>query len=201
MEVKIFGKWSTDVEIRDLGLKSYINLTPVHLPHSCGRHESTRFWKHKLSIVERLVNKVMRSGSVKRKVGGRFIRRHGGLTGKKIKAMKIVMNAFDIIHEKTHENPIQVLVRAIENSSPREETTTLTYGGVRYHQSVDVSPQRRVDQALKYISLGASAKAFKSKISYQEALAEEIILASQNDIKSLAVSKRDEVERIAKSAR
>ena len=201
MELKIFGKWSTDIEIRDAGLKSYINLNPVHLPHSGGRHESTRFWKHKLSIVERMINKVMRSGAVRRKVGGKFIRRHGGFTGKKIRATKIVMKAFEIIHERTKENPIQILVRAIENSSPREETTTLTYGGVRYHQSVDVSPQRRIDQALKYISLGASAKTFKSKSSYQEALAEEIILASENDIKSLAVSKRDEVERIAKSAR
>jgi small subunit ribosomal protein S7 len=199
--MEILEKWNLDVEIRDIGLKAYINLSPIILPHTGGRVEAVRFWKNKLTIVERLINKIMRSGATKKKVGSHFIRRHGGYTGKKSKAFKTVRDAFDIIHEKTQENPIQVLIRAIEYSAPREEVTTLTYGGVRYHQSVDISPQRRLDIALKNIALGASEKTFKSKTTYAKALAEELMLASNADVKSFAVSKKEEIERIAKSAR
>ncbi len=199
--MKVFDKWETNVEVRDLGLKSYINLNSLILPHTGGRVEAVRFWKNKLTIVERLMNKVMRSGATKKKVGGHFIRRQGGYSGKKHKAYKTVREAFDLIHSKTEENPIQVLVRALEHSAPREEVTTLTYGGVSYHQSVDIAPQRRLDIALKNIALGASEKTFKSKISYPEALAEELLLASNADVKSFAVNKKEEIERIAKSAR
>jgi small subunit ribosomal protein S7 len=199
--MKIFDKWDFDVEVRDLGLRSYINLTPVIVPHSGGRHESTRFWKNKLSIVERLVNKVMRSGAAKKKVGGKFIRRHGGYSGKKHKAYTTVLESFKIIEGKTKQNPMQILVKALENTTPREEVTTLTYGGVSYHQSVDVSPQRRLDLALKNIVLGASAKTYRSRETYPRALAEEIMLASQGDMKSMAVSRKEEAERVAKSAR
>jgi small subunit ribosomal protein S7 len=199
--MKVFDKWETNVEVRDLGLKSYINLNSLILPHTGGRVEAVRFWKNKLTIVERLMNKVMRSGATKKKVGGHFIRRQGGYSGKKHKAFKTVREAFDLIHAKTEENPIQVLVRALEHSAPREEVTTLTYGGVSYHQSVDIAPQRRLDIALKNIALGASEKTFKSKGSYPEALAEELMLASNADVKSFAVNKKEEIERIAKSAR
>lgn len=200
-DIKIFGKWDTDVEIHDEGLKRYITLTPIMVPHSGGRHEAHRFWKIKQNIVERLINKAMRSGAVKRKVSGRFIRRAGGLTGKKQKSYKFVIEAFDIINKKTKQNPIQVLINAIEHSSPREETTTIAYGGVKYHQAVDIAPQRRIDVALKNITLGASARAFKSRTSYAMALAEEIVAAHDRDIKSFAVGKKEEIERIAKSAR
>ena len=199
--MKVFDKWETNVEVRDAGLQGYINLDALILPHTGGRVEAVRFWKNKLTIVERLINKIMRSGATKRKVAGHFIRRHGGYSGKKIKAFRTVNKAFDIIHTKTEENPVQVLVRAIEHSAPREEVTTLTYGGVSYHQSVDIAPQRRLDIALKNIALGASEKTFKSKISYAQALAEELTLGSNADVKSYAVSKKEEIERIAKSAR
>ncbi len=199
--MKVFKKWDSDVEVRDAGLKTYINLEALILPHRGGRVEAVRFWKNKLTIVERLINKVMRSGATKRKVGGHFIRRMGGYTGKKHRAYNTVKEAFDLISERTESNPIQVLVRAIEHSAPREEVTTLTYGGVSYHQSVDISPQRRLDTALKNIALGASEKTFKSKISFPEALAEELVLASDADVKSFAVNKKEEIERIAKSAR
>ena len=199
--MKVFDKWDTNVEVQDTGLKSYINLEPLILPHTGGRVEAVRFWKNKVTVVERLINKVMRSGATKRKVAGHFIRRQGGYSGKKHKAYNTVKAAFDMIHEKTQENPVQVLVRALEHSSPREEVTTLTYGGVSYHQSVDISPQRRLDISLKNVALGASEKTFKSKISYPEALAEELMLASNADVKSFAVNKKEEIERIAKSAR
>lgn len=201
MDEKLFDKWDFNVEVIDSGLKGYINLDPVYVPHSSGRYQKKRFGKAKISITERLINKLMRTGSARKKIGGRFMRRDGGYSGKKVKVYYTVRNAFDVINSKTKKNPLEILIRAIENSSPMEETTTITYGGVKYHMAVDMSPQRRLDFALRYIALGASLKAFNSKKSFFIALAEEIILASNYDMKSVAVSKREEIERIAKSAR
>jgi len=186
-EIKILGKWSVkDVVVRDPGLKAYINLRPVYLPHSEGRHEKRRFAKSKISIVERLINQVMRPGKN---------------TGKKMMAINIVKRAFEIIELKTGENPIQVLVRAIENAAPREETTRIAYGGILYHVSVDVAPQRRVDLALRHLVQGARMAAFSNPKTIEECLADEIIAAANNDTSSYAIKKKEEIERIAYTAR
>jgi small subunit ribosomal protein S7 len=186
-EPKLFGKWSYDfIEVRDPSLKRYICLKPVRLPHTGGRHEHRKFGKSKVPIVERLINKLMYPGRN---------------TGKKHLAYNIVKKAFDIIYLKTGENPIQVLIRAIENAAPREDTTRIMYGGITYHVSVDVSPQRRVDTALKHIAEGARLKAFNNPLPIEEALADEIILAASNDPKSYAIQKKEEIERIALSSR
>lgn len=186
-EIKLFGKWSYDwVEVRDPSLKRYLCLKPVLLPHTGGRHEHKKFGKASIPIVERLINKLMRPGRN---------------AGKKHLAYNIVKKAFDIIYLKTGENPLQVLVRAIENSAPREDTTRIMYGGIVYHVSVDVSPIRRIDVALRHITEGARLKAFNTPTPIEEALAEEIILAANGDPKSYAVQKRDEIERIALSSR
>ncbi len=109
--------------------------------------------------------------------------------------------AFEIIELKTHENPIKVLVQAIENASPREETTRISYGGIVYHQSVDVAPQRRIDIAIKFIMEGTWSASFKNPKSIEECLADEIMAAATKNPKSYAISKKDEKERIAISAR
>ncbi|RLE49532.1 MAG: 30S ribosomal protein S7 [Candidatus Methanomethylicota archaeon] len=186
-EIKVFGKWSVSgVEVRDPGLRGYICLTPMFLPHSGGRHEHRRFGKAKVFIVERLINRMMRPGKN---------------AGKKILATNIVKNAFEIIHLKTGENPIQVLVRAIENAAPREEITRISYGGIVYPQSVDASPQRRVDLALRFITDGARLASFSNIKPIDECLADEIIAAANYDPKSYAIQRKEEVERIAMSAR
>ncbi|MEM3612902.1 MAG: 30S ribosomal protein S7 [Candidatus Bathyarchaeia archaeon] len=186
-EIKLFGKWSfKEVEVRDQGLKRYISLKPVVIPHSMGRHEHKRFGKANVNIVERLVNNLMRPGKN---------------AGKKAKAINIVKHAFEIIHLRTGKNPIEVLVRAVENSAPCEDTTRIAYGGIVYHLSVDISPQRRVDLALRYICEGARQAAMHNPRSIEECLAEELILAANNDMKSYAVSKRHELERIAMASR
>ncbi|MEB3825825.1 MAG: 30S ribosomal protein S7, partial [Desulfurococcales archaeon] len=99
------------------------------------------------------------------------------------------------------ENPIQILVRAIENSAPREETTRITYGGITYRVSVDVSPQRRVDLALRFITEGARNCAFNNPKPIEECLADELILAANGDMNSYAVRQKEEIERIALSSR
>ncbi len=187
VEIKLFGKWSFEgVVVRDPSLKKYISLRPVYLPHTGGRHEHKRFGKSEVPVVERLMNKLMR---------------HGRNAGKKHLAYNIVKTAFEIINAKTGENPLQVLVRAIENSAPREETTRIMYGGIIYHVAVDVAPLRRVDLALRFLTEGARNAAFNSLKSIAEALAEEVILAASNDSRSYAISKKEEIERIALSSR
>ncbi|MEM3833589.1 MAG: 30S ribosomal protein S7 [Thermoprotei archaeon] len=186
-KILVFGKWSVeDVTVVDLGLKNYISLKPVYMPHSAGRYARTRFAKSKVPIYERLINMLMRPGRN---------------AGKKYLATKIVMNAFEIIHLRTGRNPIQVLVKAIENASIREETTRIAYGGIVYHQSVDVAPQRRIDLALRHMVEGARLSSFNGPKPIDESLADEIIAAAQNDTKSYAIKKKEEIERIALASR
>jgi small subunit ribosomal protein S7 len=186
-EIKLFGKWSFDgIEVEDPGIKRYISLKPVYSPHSMGRHEHGKFRKAKVNIVERLINNLMRPGSS---------------AGKKTRAINLVKNAFEIIHLRTKQNPVQILVRAVENTAPCEDTTRISYGGIAYHMAVDISPQRRVDLALRFLSEGARKTAFGNPRSLDECLAEDLILAANKDVKSYAVQKRNEMERVARSSR
>jgi len=186
-EIKLFGKWSFDgTEVVDPGIKRYISLKPVYIPHSMGRHEHGKFRKAKVNIVERLINNLMRPGSS---------------AGKKARAANLVKNAFEIIHLRTEQNPIQILVKAIENTAPCEDTTRISYGGIAYHMAVDISPQRRVDLALRFLSEGTRKIAFGNPRSLDECLAEELILAANKDVKSYAVQKCNEMERVARSSR
>ena len=115
--------------------------------------------------------------------------------------MEIVEKAFAIIETKNKKNPIQVLVDALQNAAPREDITRVKKGGVAYSIAVDVSPMKRLDEAIKNIALAGFGHSFNSKIDAASALAEEIIAAAGNDSKSSAIKRRDEVERIARSSR
>lgn len=199
MEYKIFGKWDPNVEFTNLAMKDYINLSPRIVFHTAGRLNKEYLYKKKIHIIERLINNLMRGGTGK-KIGGRVIRGRKG-PGKKIKMYKVVKEAFDIIHQRTGENPVQLLVKALENAAPREETTRVRYGGVLYHIAVDVSPQRAVDLALRHIGRAVAIRSFNTKKSAAEALADEIILAANNDPQSFAISRKNEIERIAMSSR
>lgn len=186
-EAKLSGKWSfSGIEVQDPGLQRYISLKPTYITHSGGRHEHVQFKKSEINIVERLITHLMRPG------------RSGG---KKARAIRTVKNAFEIISLKTGKNPIEVLVRALENAAPCEDTTRISYGGIIYHVAVDVSPQRRIDLALRFLTEGAKKATFGNPKTFDECLAEEIILAASRDSRSYAVSKRDEMERVALSSR
>jgi small subunit ribosomal protein S7 len=185
----VFGKYPVDeVVFKDKGIEQYVVLGTRLVLHTEGRHANREFGKSKVDMVERLINNLMRKGK---------------FTGKKIKATKVVLEAFAIIESKTKKNPIQVLVEAIEFSAPREEVTRLKYGGISVPKAVDVSPSRRLNTALRNIAMGAMSSVFnsKSKKRIEQALAEEIINASKSDPSSYAVSKKEEVERVAASAR
>jgi len=186
-DILLFQKWTfNEISVKDPGLQRYINLTPMTLPHSMGRHEHQRFRKARVNIVERFINGFMRPGKN---------------AGKKARATNIVKHAFEIINIRTTKNPIEILVQAVENSSPAEDTTRLSYGGVVYHLSVDIAPQRRIDLALRNLTEGARKNAANNPRSLPETIADELILAANNDIKSAGVAKRNEIERIAQSSR
>ena len=186
-EIKLFQKWTfTGIEAKDPSLKRYLNLTPMTTPHSMGRHEHQRFRKAKVNIVERLINGFMRPGKN---------------AGKKAKTTNIVKQAFEIIHLRTGKNPIEILVKAVENAAPCEDTTRVSYGGVVYHQSVDIAPQRRIDLAIRHLTDAARKASANNPRSIQETIADELILAANHDIKSAAIAKRHEIERVAQSSR
>lgn len=185
--MKIFGLWdSQDVEVADISLKRYINLEERLLPHSSGRHEHKRFHKSYVHIVERLANKLMSPGKN---------------TGKKILALNIVKAAMQIIELKTDKNPIQVIVDAIVNCAPREETTRISYGGIVYHTAVDSAPQRRVDVAIRLIANAVRKASFNNVRAVDEILAEQLILAGSNNTNSSAIKRKQDIERVALSAR
>jgi len=133
-------------------------------------------------------------------VGG--LQFHGRNTGKKAKAMRIVKHAFEIINLYTGRNPIEVLVNGVMNAGPREDSTRIGAGGTVRKQAVDISPLRRVNVALYYITKGARDHSFKNMKTIAECLADEIINADKNNPQnSYAIKKKDEVEKLAKGNR
>ncbi len=186
-DVQLFGRFDmADIVVRDGGLAKYINLTPTSIPHSGGRHANSRFGKSKMSVIERLVNNLMRTEDY---------------TGKKTKSYRAVRDAFEIIQERTGENPVQIFVNALENAAPREEITRLVFGGISVPKAVDTSPSRRLDIALRNISKGANSSTYKNKKGIAECLADELMKASRGDMASYSVGKKEEMERVAASAR
>jgi len=126
---------------------------------------------------------------------------HGRNTGKKLLAIRIVRQAFEIIHIVTKKNPLQVFVEAVQKAGPREDSTRIGSAGVVRRQSVDVSPLRRVNQALYLMTTGARNNAFRNLKSISECLADEIINAANDNQNSFAIKKKDEIERVAKANR
>ena len=194
---KIFDLYDiSEIKVTDPGLKNVINLEPKLALKSHGRNV-TKLGQTKVNIVERLINKLATAGHR----GKKHRVEKGRTTGKYTKNMKIILEAFKIIEKKTGKNPVQVLVNAVETSSPKDEITVIEYGGARYPQAVDVSPLRRVNLTLKHIIHGASDKAFNKKKTIAQGLAEEIILASEASGDSFAFKKKNEAEKQADSAR
>lgn len=123
----------------------------------------------------------------------------------------------------TDQNPLQVAVDAIVNCGPREDSTRIGSAGTVRRQAVDVSPLRRVNQAIALLTIGAREAAFRNVKSIAEVLAsvpllfcqiwlpialntnppfsEELINAAKGSSNSYAIKKKDELERVAKSNR
>jgi small subunit ribosomal protein S7 len=197
-EILLFNKYSTTgIKVQDPGLKDYISLAPVIVPKTGARYAGNRFHKSKISIVERLINKLM--------IPGHRAKKHkfssGHVTGQAQRAYQIVKEAFEIIEQKTEKNPVAVFVEAIENASPREEIINIEYGGARYPKPVECAPQRRVDIVLRQMSQAAYHRSVNSKKSPADTLAKEILAAYDAKNDSQAIQKKIDLERTADSSR
>jgi len=198
IEFKLFNKWSFNVEVKDLGLKPYINLEPVIIPKTGGRYSQHKFHKSKVNIVERLVNKLMVPGHR----GKKHVLSSGRNVGKTQTILNIIKKVFEKLEERTKENPIEILVRAIENAALREEITSYQMGGIIVRKAVITSPQRRVDKAFTIIVQSAYRKSFGKKETMADALTNEIFYAYKNDAsKSQAIKEKERIEREASGAR
>ncbi|RME32028.1 30S ribosomal protein S7 [Candidatus Woesearchaeota archaeon] len=196
--MKVFGRWeSHDIKIKDPGLERYLSVKPIIVPKTGARYAGYRFHKSKLHIVERLINRLMVPGHKGKK--HKFTSGH--VTGKGQSAYQTVYEALTIIENRTKKNPIEVLVRAVENAAPREEIITIEYGGARYPKAVECAPQRRIDIALRMMTQGAFQKSVKSKKSAAAALADEILAAFNLNPQSNAIAKKLELERQADGSR
>jgi len=189
-EVKLFGKWILDeVDVSDIALADYIAVKgkyATYVAHTADRYQRKRFRKAQCPIVERLVCSIMRCGRN---------------NGKKLLACTIVKHTLELIHILTDQNPVQVLVDAVINSGPREDSTRVGSAGVVRRQAVDVSPFRRVNYALYLMAQGARESSFRNIKTISECLADEIINAARGSSNSYAIKKKDEIERVAKANR
>jgi small subunit ribosomal protein S5e len=190
-DIKLFNRWTfEDVQVTDISLNDYLAVTQTKhftfLPHSAGRYSAKRFRKAQCPIIERLTNSLMM---------------HGRNNGKKIMAVRIVKHTMEIIHLLTDANPIQIIVDAIVNSGPREDATRIGSAGAVRRQAVDISPLRRVNQAIYLLTTGARESAFRNIKTIAECLADELINAAKGSSNSYAIKKKDEIERVAKANR
>ncbi|MDO8460134.1 MAG: 30S ribosomal protein S7 [Nanoarchaeota archaeon] len=197
IQFKLFDLYTIEgLAIKDSALKPYLNIESKLLLKSQGRNIG-KFGKTRVNILERIANRLAVPGHVGKK--------HKIITswssGKYNRNMKTVLDALKVVEQKTKKNPIQVLVDAIENGSPRDEITVIEHAGARYPQSVDTSPMRRIDLAVRWMVQGAYQKSFGKKKKMADALAEEIIKASEKNMESYAFSKKNEAEKQADSAR
>ena len=191
----LFRKWdTTEITINDIGLKTAISLKQTIIPLDFGRSALKRFNKADVNIVERLANKLMHFGK-------KYAKNTGRMGGKKTHSLNVVRTAFEIINLKTGKNPVEILVRAVENSAPNEDTTRIVYGGTVYHVSVDVAPLRRVDLALRFIADGIKEATFSNPKPIEEYVAEHLILSANNDTNSPSIKKKNELERVAQASR
>lgn len=186
-QMKLFEKYDlADVAVHDAGLAKYINLSPIVIPHTGGRWANKPFGRARTNIVERLITNMMRTENY---------------TGKKSKSFRVVRSAFSIIEKKSGQNPVQVLVDALEKAAPREEITRLRFGGISVPRAVDISPSRRLDMAIRAICTGAVQATFKNRKPVEECLADELLSAAKGEMQSQAIAKKEELERVASSAR
>lgn len=197
MKILLFNRWETDVEVSDPGLKRYINLKPFIVPKSSGRLSPTSIHKVDMSIVERFMNKLA--------VPGHRGRKHkltsGHISGRYDLLYKSVKEAFEIMENRTKKNPLQILIAAIENGALLEEVVGYRMGGIIARKAVVTSPQRRLDVSLRLITQNIFSRAFKSRKSFAQTIADELIEIANNDQRNNVIRERMRIEREAEGAR
>ena len=116
------------------------------------------------------------------------------LDGKKSTAESIVYGAFEVIHERTREEPLKIFHRALENVQPMVEVKSRRVGGATYQVPVEVGSGRKMARSMRWLIQFArkgSGKSMKDKLS------NELIEAAHQ--RGSAVKKRDDVHRMAEA--
>lgn len=197
-KILLFNRWDiSQVRAEDPGLVNYINLSLVIVPRSGGKHATTAFHKNKMNIVERFMNKLMVPGHR----GKKHKRTSGRCVGHTVGLYNDMKTALSIIEKRTNKNPVQVLVKAIENGALMEEVAAYRMGGIIARQAVIVSPQRRLDMSLRHLTQGIYRSKFKNRTPLPEVIANEILAAYSGDSKSFAIQERNRIEKEAEGAR
>ncbi|MEL6344544.1 MAG: 30S ribosomal protein S7 [Myxococcota bacterium] len=116
--------------------------------------------------------------------------------GKKAVAEKIVYGSFDVVQERTREDPLEVFHRALENCQPNFEVKSRRVGGATYQVPVEVAPGRRLALAMRWLVQFARKRPGKTM---RDKLANELIEAAHN--RGQAVKRREDVHRMAEANR
>ena len=116
------------------------------------------------------------------------------LDGKKGVAQKVVYGAFDIIKEKTGNEPLDVFTQAMENIMPVLETKTRRVGGANYQVPMEVRPARRQTLGLRWLTAYSRARGERTMA---ERLAGELMVAANNT--GAAVKKREDTHKMAEA--
>jgi small subunit ribosomal protein S7 len=198
-EIKLFDRWSMEgIKVDDKGLKNYINLRPVIVPRSAGRQAHQQFHKSSMNIIERLMNRLFVPGHR----GKKHLISSGITSGKSTTSWTIMKNTLDLIEQRTKKNPIEVVVKAIENAALREEITGYQVGGIMVRKAVITAPQRRIDLALRLITQGSYQKSHGKGKKIVNCLADELIACYMYDAsKANAIKEKERIEREAAGAR
>ena len=116
------------------------------------------------------------------------------LDGKKGVAQKVVYGAFDIIKEKTGNEPLDVFTQAMENIMPVLDTKTRRVGGANYQVPMEVRPARRQTLGLRWLTAYSRARGERTMA---ERLAGELMDAANNT--GAAVKKREDTHKMAEA--
>jgi small subunit ribosomal protein S7 len=115
------------------------------------------------------------------------------LCGKKSTAESIVYGAFDIIKQKTgEEDPVKVFLKALDNIRPRLEVKPRRVGGATYQVPIEVSQERGVSLAFRWVKDFTRGKKGKPM---EERLADELLAAYKGE--GAAIKKRDDTHKMA----
>jgi small subunit ribosomal protein S7 len=117
------------------------------------------------------------------------------LDGKKSLAQSVLYTSFDIIKDKTGDDPLKVFKKAVENAKPSLEVKSRRVGGSNYQVPIEVNPNRRLSLAIRWL-VGFARQRGDGK-TMEEKLANELLDAS--NLRGGAVKKREDTHRMAEA--
>ena len=115
--------------------------------------------------------------------------------GKRSTAERILYKSFDIIREKTGDDPLKVFKKAVDNVKPSLEVKSRRVGGSNYQVPVEVNPNRRLSLSIRW--LVSHARSRGDGKTMQEKFANELLDAS--NLRGGAVKKREDTHRMAEA--